>query len=142
MPTSAIACTAAGLIWSAGCEPADRTSTAPSDRWVRNAAAIWDRPALWTQTNNTLGRDMDISPPSKSGDGVGDDDAVSGRCGVGKQQQHQPQPEQRRRRAGRRRTAGTEAGAMPANVSENIRPMVTAGLANEVELVNQYAAPM
>lgn len=31
---------------------------------------------------------------------------------------------------------------MPANVSENIRPTVTAGLANEVELVNQYAAPM
>ena len=31
---------------------------------------------------------------------------------------------------------------MPAKVSENIRPTVTAGLANEVELVNQYAAPM
>jgi hypothetical protein len=31
---------------------------------------------------------------------------------------------------------------MPANVSENIRPTVTAGLANDVELVNQYAAPM
>ena len=37
---------------------------------------------------------------------------------------------------------GTEAGAMPAKVSENIRPTVTAGLAKEVELVNQYAAPM
>ena len=33
-------------------------------------------------------------------------------------------------------------GAMPAKVSENTRPMVTAGLAKEVELVNQYAAPM
>jgi hypothetical protein len=32
---------------------------------------------------------------------------------------------------------GTEVGSMPAKVSENIRPMVTAGLANEVELVNQ-----
>ena len=31
---------------------------------------------------------------------------------------------------------------MPAKVSENIRPIVTAGLANDVELVNQYAAPM
>jgi hypothetical protein len=31
---------------------------------------------------------------------------------------------------------------MPANVSENIRPIATAGFANEVELVNQYAAPM
>ena len=32
---------------------------------------------------------------------------------------------------------GTEAGAMPAKVSVNTRPMVTAGLANEVEEVNQ-----
>jgi hypothetical protein len=37
---------------------------------------------------------------------------------------------------------GTDPGAMPANVSENIRPMVTAEFANEVELVNQWAAPM
>ena len=50
---------------------------------------------------------------------------------------------------GRRRRAGQEderrdlqAGAIPAKVSENIRPIVTAGLANEVELVNQYAAPI
>jgi hypothetical protein len=32
---------------------------------------------------------------------------------------------------------GAEPGAMPAKVSENIRPMVTAGLAKLVELVNQ-----
>src|SRR5205814_6297428 len=38
--------------------------------------------------------------------------------------------------------AGTEAGTMPANVSVNARPTVTAGLANEVDEVNQYAAPM
>ena len=38
--------------------------------------------------------------------------------------------------------SGAEAGAMPAKVSENIRPIVTAGLAKEVELVNQYAEPM
>ena len=31
---------------------------------------------------------------------------------------------------------------MPAKVSLNIRAMVTAGLANEVEEVNQYAAPI
>ncbi len=37
---------------------------------------------------------------------------------------------------------GTEAGAIPANVSENARPTVIAGLAKLVELVNQYAAPM
>jgi hypothetical protein len=32
-----------------------------------------------------------------------------------------------------RRNPGTEAGAMPANVFVNPRPIVTAGLANEVE---------
>ena len=31
---------------------------------------------------------------------------------------------------------------MPANVSENIRPMVIAGLAKLVEEVKKYAAPM
>ena len=33
--------------------------------------------------------------------------------------------------------AGTEAGAMPAKVSESIRPMLMAGFAKLVELVNQ-----
>ncbi len=35
-----------------------------------------------------------------------------------------------------------EVGLMPAKVSVKTRPMVTAGLAKDVELVNQYAAPM
>src|SRR6478609_5948663 len=55
MPTSDRASTAAGFTFSAGCDPADRTSTAPCERLVRNAAAIWERPALWTQTNRTEG---------------------------------------------------------------------------------------
>src|ERR1019366_10110113 len=38
--------------------------------------------------------------------------------------------------------AGTEDGAMPAKVSENIRPMVMAGLAKLVEDVKKYAAPI
>src|SRR5450755_4165234 len=38
--------------------------------------------------------------------------------------------------------AGTEDGAIPAKVSENIRPMVIAGLAKLVEDVKKYAAPM
>ena len=33
--------------------------------------------------------------------------------------------------------AGTEAGAMPAKVSEKTRPMLMAGFAKLVELVNQ-----
>jgi hypothetical protein len=32
---------------------------------------------------------------------------------------------------------GTELGAMPAKVSLSIRPMVTAGLANDVDAVSQ-----
>jgi len=35
-----------------------------------------------------------------------------------------------------------DAGAMPAKVAEKIRPTFTAGFANDVELVNQYAAPI
>src|SRR6478735_7026667 len=37
---------------------------------------------------------------------------------------------------------GAEPGGIPAKVSEKIRPTVTAGLANDVLLVNQYAAPI
>jgi hypothetical protein len=33
--------------------------------------------------------------------------------------------------------AGTAEGVMPANVSESDRAIVTAGLANDVEAVNQ-----
>ena len=41
-----------------------------------------------------------------------------------------------------RMNTGTEDGAIPANVLENIRPIVMAGLAKLVDAVNQYAAPM
>ena len=37
---------------------------------------------------------------------------------------------------------GTSAGRMPANVSVAARASVTAGLANDVDAVNQYAAVM
>jgi hypothetical protein len=37
---------------------------------------------------------------------------------------------------------GTDDGAMPAKVAENIRPMVMAGLAKLVDEVKKYAAPM
>src|SRR5674476_181186 len=56
IPSSSMASTATGLIWSAGIEPAERTSTAPPDIADRSPAAIWERPALWTQTNRALGR--------------------------------------------------------------------------------------
>ena len=38
--------------------------------------------------------------------------------------------------------AGTSCGRMPVKVSVKARASVTAGLANEVEAVNQYAAVM
>jgi len=37
---------------------------------------------------------------------------------------------------------GAADGAMPANVSEKIRPIVIAGFAKLAELVKKYAAPM
>ena len=56
MPSSATAATAEGFTWSSGMEPAERTSTALPARCVSQPAAIWERPALWTQTNSTVGR--------------------------------------------------------------------------------------
>jgi hypothetical protein len=38
--------------------------------------------------------------------------------------------------------AGAPAGAIPAKVLERARAIVTAGLANEVDAVNQYAEVM
>ena len=38
--------------------------------------------------------------------------------------------------------AGASVGAMPLNVLVNDRAIVTAGLANDVEAVNQYPALM
>src|SRR5690625_2742003 len=54
MPTSRMASTTARLSWWAGSDPAERTAMRPAAWWVRKAAAIWERPALWTQTNNTV----------------------------------------------------------------------------------------
>src|SRR5262252_9326846 len=54
-PTSAMAATTAGLSWSAGCDPAEATRTRPAAWWSSSAAAIWDRSALWVQTNSTSG---------------------------------------------------------------------------------------
>ena len=56
-PTSFIASTAAGLTASAGSEPALRTATRSPASFVISPAAIWLRPALWTQTKSTCGRD-------------------------------------------------------------------------------------
>src|SRR6516225_3103053 len=54
-PISAMAWTTAGLSWPAGWDPAEVTRTRPAAWWSSRAAAIWDRPALWVQTNSTSG---------------------------------------------------------------------------------------
>ena len=69
-------------------------------------------------------------------------DLVGGPADVRVQRQQQPDTGGERRRAGPATKPGTEAGAMPAKVSVNARPTVTAGLAKVVDEVNQYAAPM
>ena len=80
-------------------------------------AAIWDRPALWTQTNRTLGLVMRVSSPDRGSGSAGrEHTADAAACST---------------------NTGTDAGAMPANVSESVRATVTAGLAKLVELVNQ-----
>src|SRR5215475_7828080 len=54
-PISAMAAMTAGLSWSAGWDPAEVTRTRPAAWLSSSAAAIWDRPALWVQTNSTSG---------------------------------------------------------------------------------------
>src|SRR5512132_4398623 len=61
-PTSAMAATTAGLRASAGSDPAERTWTLPLAWWSSRAAAIWLRPALWTQTNRTSGGSFTAAP--------------------------------------------------------------------------------
>src|SRR4051794_12213242 len=53
MPSSAMTCTTAGLMVSAGALPADRTWTCRPERQRSSPAAICERPALCTHTNRT-----------------------------------------------------------------------------------------
>ena len=143
MPTSAMARTAAWFTSLPGSEPPDQAMALPSARWLNQPSAIWDRPALWTQRNSTVGVPSPlppglagINPPLSGGRGltVGNDQVDAGRSGW-------------RYRASAIASAppmswatmkaGTEDGRMPANVSLRVRPMVTAGLAKLVDDVNQ-----
>ena len=72
---------------------------------------------------------------------VRDDDLIREASGVAGNHSDGYQPEHGSQQLGRDER-GTEAGAMPAKVSVNLRPMVTAGFAKDVEEVNEYAAPM
>src|SRR4249919_3776376 len=55
IPTSAMAATAAGFTSAAGSEPPDETSAPSPARCRSHPAAIWERPALCTHRNTTLG---------------------------------------------------------------------------------------
>ena len=72
---------------------------------------------------------------------MGNDDPIRSLCGVGIERDDQSQTDE-----AADDLHGDEwehrGGAIPPNVSENVRPTVTSGFANDVELVNQYAAPM
>src|ERR1019366_8082934 len=69
-PISAIACKTAGWIWLAGCDPADVTRTRPRASSSSRGGGLWDRPALWTQTNSTCGTSV-MAPRSAAGSSGG-----------------------------------------------------------------------
>src|SRR5438309_10956884 len=60
-PSALITSTAAGLISAAGALPAERTLTLSPAYRASNPAAIWLRPALWTQTKRTSGTGVSVT---------------------------------------------------------------------------------
>ena len=128
MPTSAIAATATGLTWSAGCEPAEQHLDPVAGELLQEPAAICERPALCTQTNSTVAVVM-----SGSFETVGWSESA-GRRHDAASRAPPTSCATHERRHGRRRDAGERVGEHPGDV--------TAGLAKLVELVNQYAAVM
>ena len=80
-----MASTTAGLMSSAGAVPAERTTTRSPAWWASRAAAIWERPALWTQTNRTsgaVGRVSHRGSPMVGGVGVEEPDQPEGDHGA------------------------------------------------------------
>ena len=78
-----------------------------------------------------------VSVRPSASPGVGHDDVTGDRSHVGIEAARTAPTASAARRAGRRRTARTDAGAMPAKVSERVRATVTAGLAKLVEDVKK-----
>jgi len=66
MPTSAIAATAAVLISVPGSDPPDHTTAWSPARWRSQPAAIWERPALCTHMNSTLGTAEETEPSRRA----------------------------------------------------------------------------
>src|SRR3990172_2428475 len=63
MPISRIASAATGFTVAAGSEPPEKTWTRSPPRTRANPAAIWERPALWTQRKTTVGVVVDTGEP-------------------------------------------------------------------------------
>src|SRR4051812_11619205 len=132
IPTSAMARTATGLTWCAGSDPAERTSIRPAASCVRKPAAIWERPALCTHTKSTDGLSglasdglMDrLREVERLRDGPRDEQLSEPGADGGS---HQLRADE----------GGTLEGAMPENVLVRLRPIVTAGLANDVDEVKK-----
>ena len=139
MPTSAIASTAAGLI-SVGRLGAGRADLDPVAGQVAQPAGGHLGAAgvvhADEQHAGLVGHDAASSGSGVRQD-VGDDGAMRVRHGDAAGRRPTDRADELRDDEHRHR-----AGAMPAKVSVNVRPTVTAGLAKLVELVNQYAAPM
>ena len=55
MPALPIAAMAEGLTSEAGAEPPDQATARPAACFSKNPSAIWERPALCTQRNRTIG---------------------------------------------------------------------------------------
>ena len=114
-PTSAMASTTSGFTMSAGALPAERTTTLPLARSSSRAAAIWERPALSTQTNSTSGRSVisgpHVSSPGRAGIGLLHGRAVRFRGRGARRHRRPPRPRtgigtaRRRWPGGRRRPA-------------------------------------
>ena len=126
MPTSAIAATAAGLISSAGSEPADARD-GPAAGEVRRTSRRPSATARRCARRGTGPRVPDVvhrRPPMRP---RGDDDVVAADVGI--QDLHQPDRGERADDLRSTMNIGTDDGRMPAKVLVSVRATVTAGLA-------------
>src|ERR1700674_1983294 len=95
---------------------------------LNSAAAIWERPALWTQAK----RYVFIWLPDSCGRRMSS--AVSGNEGMSQRINTVAAIAPHICAAMKK---GTSTGRIPAKVSDTARAMVTAGFANDVDDVNQ-----
>ena len=128
MPTSLIAVTTSG--WTRGLVvPAEiARAFVGSDNRLNHAAAICDRPALWTHAKSTVFMLRHL--------GVRNDDAL----GRSWERRHEPAEQDRRRRGAGELRGDESRHVSRTDAGERVRrarATVTAGFANDVDAVNQ-----